>query len=159
MVVQREADISYEGQTHVIRTPLPSGRLTEAGIAEHFRAAYLRYYGRVEAGFGGMEGLLERMPVRVLNLRTSVIGVRPDVVLKDLLPRPETSLEAAYKGDRIVYVEDGFADVPTYERSKLPWGADLRGPAVIEQADTTVWLAEGIGAHVDEGGNLVATVE
>jgi N-methylhydantoinase A len=155
VVVQREADLSYEGQTHVIRTPLPSGRLTREGIAAHFRAAYLRYYGRVDAGFGGLEDLLEQMPIRLLNLRTSVVGVRPDVVLKELLVRPETSVADAHLGDRSVYVGDGFSSVPTYARSKLPWGTTLRGPAVIEQADTTVWLSPDVHARVDEGGNLL----
>ena len=37
--IVREADISYEGQTHVIRTSLPSGPLSQDTIADSFRSA------------------------------------------------------------------------------------------------------------------------
>ena len=81
MNVLREAEVSYEGQTHVIRTPLPSGFVSADLIADQFRTAYLRQYGRVEEVFGGMEILLEQTSIRLLNLRTSVIGVRSDLTL------------------------------------------------------------------------------
>ena len=34
LVVQHEADLAYEGQTHVIRTSLPSGDLTPEVVEE-----------------------------------------------------------------------------------------------------------------------------
>ncbi len=157
LVVQHEADLSYEGQTHVIRTPLPSGDLTSEVVEEHFKKAYLRYYGHDEAGFGGLETLLDEIPIIVLNLRTSVIGIRPDIVLKNLIPRPSTSLQDAHLGQRSVYVKDEYLSVPTYARMRLPWGTDLKGPAVLEQSDATVWLDHGISAQVDDGGNLIVS--
>ena len=153
--ILREAEISYEGQTHIIRTPLPSGPVSPALIAERFRSAYLRQYGQVEEAFSGLETLLENIPIRLLNLRTSVIGVRPDLALKDFLPVPETSLQDAQKGTRSVYVEDWFVECPIYERSKLPWEISFSGPAVIEQPDTTIWLEPWVRARVDEGGSLL----
>jgi N-methylhydantoinase A len=56
-------------------------------------------------------------------------------------------------------VEDGFVDSPTYERSLLPLGAEIAGPSVIEQPDTTVWLEPGSRARVGEAGNLIVEVE
>jgi N-methylhydantoinase A len=153
--VVREADISYEGQTHVIRTPLPSGPLSRERIADSFRSAYLRHYGQVEGGFGELDTLLDRIPIRLLNLRTSVIGIPPDLALKDFLPRPDTTLQDALKGARPVYVEDRFVKCPIYERSLLPWNASLSGPAVIEQPDTTIWLEPRVSARIDENGNLL----
>jgi N-methylhydantoinase A len=46
--------------------------------------------------------------------------------------------------------------VPTtvYERARLPLGARLAGPAIVEQADTTTVIPPGVTARVDEGGNL-----
>jgi len=156
--VLREAEVSYEGQTHLIRAGLPDGPLSRALIAERFRGAYLRQYGRAEAGFGGLEALLERIPIRLLNLRTSVIGVRPGVALKDFVPRPETGLKDALKGTRPVYVGDRFVECPTYERVALPWDTSLSGPAVIEQPDTTVWIEPGMRARVEEGGSIMIEV-
>ncbi len=156
--ILRETDISYEGQTHVIRMSLPAGPLSSSLIAENFRRAYLRQYGQVEEAFGGLETLLERLPVRLLNLRTSVIGIRPNLSLKDFLTRPKTSLKEAQKGIRPVFVEDRFIECPVYERSLLPWGIHLSGPAVIEQPDTTIWLEPWVLAYVEEGGNLLMEI-
>lgn len=156
--ILREADISYEGQTHVIRMPLPAGLLSSSLIAENFRRAYLRQYGQVEEAFGGLETLLERLPVRLLNLRISIIGIRPNLALKDFLTRPKTSLKEAQKGTRPVFVENRFMECPIYERSLLPWGIPFSGPAVIEQPDTTIWLEPWIRAYVDEGGSLLMEV-
>lgn len=155
----READIAYEGQTHVIRTPLSSGPLTHAQIAESFQKAYLQRYGRVEDAFGGLESLLERIPIRLLTLRTSVCGIRPGLTCKEFLPRPQTTLQDAFKGNRLVYVDDRFRECPTYERAKIPWGSSFSGPAVIEQPDTTIWLEPWVYAQVDEGGNLIVEVK
>jgi N-methylhydantoinase A len=78
-------------------------------------------------------------------------------VLKNLLPRPSTSVHDAHLGQRSVYVKDEYMPVPTYARMSLPWGINLKGPAVLEQSDATVWLDHGISAYVDEGGNLIVS--
>ena len=156
--VVREADISYEGQTHVIRTSLPAGDLGHDTIAASFRSAYLQHYGRVEEGFSGLEELLAQIPIRLLNLRTAVIGVRTDVQLRDFVRAPETTLADARKGERSVYVDDDFVSCPVYNRTELPWGAVLSGPALIEQSDTTVWLEPWCRATVAEGGSLLIEV-
>ena len=158
VTVIREADISYEGQTHVIRTALPAGALDHESIAASFRSAYLQHYGRVEEGFGGLEELLAQIPIRLLNLRTAVVGVRTDVALKDFVKAPETTLAAARKEERAVYVDDGFVTCPVYDRAKLPWDAVLPGPALIEQPDTTVWLEPWCRATVAAGGSLLIEV-
>ena len=43
--------------------------------------------GRVDETFSGLETLLDSIPIRLLNLRTSVIGMRPDLSLKDFIPQ------------------------------------------------------------------------
>ena len=156
--IVREAELSYEGQTHLIRTSLPAGSLTREQVEASFRETYVRRFGRVAEQFEGLEDLLARMPIRLMNLRTSVIGVRPDVLLKDRLPQPRASVEEASKGTRAVYTDGGFVECPTYERAALPRGAELTGPAVIEQPDTTTWLEPGTRAQVDDAGNLLVEV-
>ena len=158
VTVIREADISYEGQTHVIRTALPAGALDHESIAASFRSAYLQHYGRIEEGFSGLEELLAQIPIRLLNLRTAVVGVRTDVALKDFVKAPETTVAAAQKEERAVYVDSGFVTCPVYDRAKLPWDAVLPGPALIEQPDTTVWLEPWCRATVAPGGSLLIEV-
>ena len=151
----READIAYEGQTHVIRTPLPDNDTSPERVATRFRASYLRRYGSAHSGFGRLESLLDGIPVRLLNLRTTIIGVRKHRSLGSMLTPPATTLEQAYKGSRDVWVEDAFVACPTYERSRIPWGSELTGPAVIEQSDTTVWLDPFLRASVLDGGTFL----
>ena len=153
--VLREAELSYEGQTHVVRTRLPPGRLTRDGIADSFRRAYRRRYRQSEGYFEGLGRLLEEIPIRLLNLRTAVIGVRPPLSLDRFLEKPGTTLREAHKGTRPVYSGGAWIDCATYERVKLPWGERLEGPLIIEQPDATTWLEQGFAATVVEGGNLL----
>jgi N-methylhydantoinase A len=37
----------------------------------------------------------------------------------------------------------------------LPVQSVIAGPAILEQADTTVWLEPDFSAHVDAWGNLI----
>lgn len=154
----READMSYEGQTHVVRTVIPPGDLSTEQLAASFRSAYLGRYGQTEESFANLSQLLENIPISLLNVRTSVIGVRPNLAFKDFVHRPRTSLRDAYKGRRRVYADNRFIECATYERSQLPWGEQLSGPTIIEQPDTTTWLEPGITARVDETGNLIVGV-
>ena len=41
-----------------------------------------------------------------------------------------------------------------YERERLPLGARLAGPAIVEQTDTTTVIPPGVTARVDPVGNL-----
>jgi N-methylhydantoinase A len=42
-----------------------------------------------------------------------------------------------------------------YERSRLPAGEPIAGPAIVEQADTTTVVPPGWAAVGDPAGNLV----
>ena len=50
---------------------------------------------------------------------------------------------------------EGFVDVPVYERGQLVPGAQIVGPAIVEQRDTTTVLAAGYASITDGYGNLI----
>ena len=154
VTVTVDADVGFEGQTHVVRTPLPIQNLDASDIREAFRAAYDKRYGVDKISFEGLADLLDEIPIRVLNVRTSVVGVRPEIALKSHLDSPVSSLAAATTGDRRVFVDGRFQDCPTFDRKHIPWGAEIAGPAVIEQKDCTVWIEPRFFARVLEGGAL-----
>ena len=52
----------------------------------------------------------------------------------------------------------GFVDCPVYAREGLPRGADLEGPAILEQMDSTTVVLPGQVARSDGQGNLNLTV-
>ncbi len=147
--VEHALDMSYVGQTHTVAVPLAlardgAGPLDHAALMAAFRGAYRAAYGR----------LLEGVPMRVLNLRSAVIGERPKIDLLSLAPAADASLAAAHLGERQVWFGDWRA-TPVFDRLALPVGAVIAGPAVLEQPDATILLDPGHHGRVDRFGNLI----
>ena len=49
----------------------------------------------------------------------------------------------------------GFESVPVFQRSSLPVGFEITGPAIIEQPDTTTLIYRDHQARVDQFENLI----
>ncbi|MEZ5740796.1 MAG: hydantoinase/oxoprolinase family protein [Burkholderiaceae bacterium] len=149
-----ELDMLYQGQTHTVATPLDEtdwagdAAALPAGIHRAFEAAYRLAFGKA----------LVNVPIRVLNLRLAVIGLRRKFDLQLLAPVP--GLAAAQPREhRQVHHLDTWHETPVYERLQMPVGTTVRGPAMFEQSDTTIWLEPGFMASVDALGNLLVTPE
>ena len=59
------------------------------------------------------------------------------------------------RGTRPVWVDGGWTEATIYERLHLPVGAEIKGPALLEQPDTTIFVEPDLAGKVDEFGNLV----
>jgi len=70
------------------------------------------------------------------------------------------SLDAALRSRRPVYFPEkgGYVETPVYVRDRLPAGAELAGPAVVEERESTTVLPPGCAARVDEYGSLLVEV-
>jgi N-methylhydantoinase A len=146
-----ELDMAYLGQTHTVQVPLSvtlrEGEvqtLTLAAIRDAFERTYRGLYGRTLGN-----------PVRVLNLRSAVIGRREKFDLASLAPGPEASLAAARQAPRPVYAEGAWHDAQVFDRLALPVGAALDGPAILQQPDATIFVDPGLRATVDAHGNVI----
>jgi len=144
-------DMAYLGQTHTVSVPLPvvatGGKVTppsEDDIATAFDSAYRATYGR----------LLQNGTRRVINLRSAVTGRRPRFDLSTLAPKGG-SVDAAFKGTRPVHFGDSWHETRLYSRLDLPVGAEIEGPAILEQPDTTVLIEPGLVGKVDAYGNTL----
>lgn len=144
-------DMAYLGQTHTVPVTLPitvtNGTVTpptEADIATAFDSAYRATYGR----------LLQNGTRRVINLRSAVTGRRPRFDLATLAPKGG-SVEAAFKGTRQVHFDGAWHETQLYDRLALPVGAEITGPAILEQPDTTVLIEPGLVGKVDAFGNTL----
>ena len=64
----------------------------------------------------------------------------------------------ALKGERRAYFPelDGYHSTPVYDRYKLGPGAELRGPAIVEERESTVVIGPNAAARVDDVLNLIA---
>ncbi len=143
-----ELDMSYLGQTHTVDVPLSLSEdfnINRDQISAEFEARYKSVFGNPLSG----------IPMRVLNLRVSVIGVRPNFDLHLLAPDDEGTIEAAVRGTRPVWVDGGWTEATIYERLHLPVGTEIKGPALLEQPDTTIFVEPDLVGIVDEFGNLV----
>jgi len=146
-----EFDMSYVGQTHTVVTPIDleigpdTSGVTADGIRDAFERAYRRIYGR----------LLEDVPIRVLNLRMAVIGKRPAFDLTALRPADGLTIPAAQTGTRPIRAKGAWHEAPIFDRLQLPVDAVIPGPAILEQADTTIFVDPGLQARVDDFGNVV----
>jgi N-methylhydantoinase A len=140
--VRHEADLMHRGQTHTLRVGVSAPGADPRRIREDFAAAFLRRF----------DIALEGMPVVLGSLRTSVVGRRAPIDLRVLAP--EGTGDAAPIATREVWFDGGFRATPIYRREDLGRGAELRGPAIVEQADSTVVIDPGAQARVDDFGNL-----
>ena len=136
-------DMLYMGQTHTLQVAVTREQLNAAGVQAAFEAAYRHAFGRV----------LQGPVIRVMNLRYARIGRRPRFDLAVLAPQGQAATEPV--GVQRVYHQGRWWEAQRYARLDLPVGAQVQGPAILEQADTTVWLEPGFSARVDALGNLL----
>ena len=93
--------------------------------------------------------------MRVMNYRVAVIGRRPQLDMGVFAPVDGKPAQDCRIGTRKVYVDGRFHEAGVYERLQLEVGATIEGPALLEQADTTIFVDPGLAAKVDPFGNLV----
>ena len=140
-----ELDMMYVGQTHAVAVPVAAGGMDIDGIRSAFQESYRREYGRT----------LDNLPARVMNLRVSVIGTRPPINLSLLAPSPDNTLEAAERESRDVYVGSRWRPARVFDRLALPAGAEVPGPAILEQPDATTFIEPELIGRVDRFGNVL----
>ncbi len=144
------ADMQFLGQTHILNVPLPSADVSRATLQSLFEKAYFARF-RVE---------LPEIRANLVNLNTSVIGVRPSVDLSRLIDPAgrAATLDEARRETRQVWYDGEWLDTPVYVREKLPLDAVVHGPAIIEQMDATTVLEAGDVARSDTDGNILIEV-
>ncbi|MEM8665442.1 MAG: hydantoinase/oxoprolinase family protein, partial [Pseudomonadota bacterium] len=146
-----ELDMHYVGQTHTLAVPIKAAvsggapAISEDMVRGAFEAAY-------EASFSR---LLPGVPIRIVNLRTAAIGLRPHFDLRTLAPSSARSVASARTGSRPVWFAGAFHDTAIYDRLALPVGAVVEGPAILEQPDATTVVDPDLTARIDDFGNLI----
>jgi N-methylhydantoinase A/oxoprolinase/acetone carboxylase beta subunit len=160
IAVARIAEMRYLGQGHEVEAAVPLGTLAAGSlpaITASFEGAYRALYHRLPQG----------VPIEALNWRvtvsgpafvpgaTSASGRRPApraAQLKGRRPRidPIKGTRRAYFAER-----EGFVATPVYDRYALTPGLTLKGPAIVEERESTAVIGPGGRARVDAGLGLV----
>lgn len=139
-----EADMLYEGQSHVLRIPIESPGFDATKTARTFAERYLRRF----------EIALPEMRPVLMTLRTTVVGRREKLDLRIFSPQAAEQGKAKPR-KRQAFFGDAWLMADIVERDALRPGGKLAGPAIVEQADTTTVIDPGAEATVDEFGNLI----
>ena len=149
MTVSRLADMRYLHQGFEINVPVADGLLGPDDIPHlqaNFDGAYERLYKRLNPN----------VDVEALNWRVIVSGPRPAIRVQrvDHWPPPT---DATRRGERPAYFPEaaGYVDCPVYDRYQLAPGMALRGPAIIEERESTVVAGPKARVEVDAYRNVV----
>jgi len=151
VVVEASADMRFAGQRSEVNVPLPRVQLSSkvaGAIDRRFRAVYGARYGRD----------VPEVKPEFVNLRVSVRGPEPAGRLRRPVQRRPAAGEGA-SSRRLMFFDArrGLIDCPTYDRAAIVVGQQIRGPAVVEDRDSTAVVPPRWTASLDRLGNLVLT--
>ena len=142
----------YPGQNFDMSVPVPEGTaLDEAGLldlAERFHDQH-----EAERGFC----FRSQQPV-VRGVRIVARGTteKPDHFAE---PGTVTDAREAHKATRPAFWGTGWVDTPVYDGAALGTGAEVKGPALIEEPFTVIVLDPDAVARLDALGNYVITAD
>jgi N-methylhydantoinase A len=145
---ERAVDARYERQSYELTIPVgshPVDQITSQEIAEDFHSRHRHTYGHDNRS----------EPVKIVNVRVAAIGMIPPLMIRDI---PADGRVDAIKCRRQLWFrETGDVDAPIYDRSRMPLGLKVAGPAVIESLESTILVPPRWQARVTEDGFVVLT--
>jgi N-methylhydantoinase A/oxoprolinase/acetone carboxylase beta subunit len=148
----KSLDICYVGQTYSVNVSLPAGdeALSKPLIRTLFEKVYEVQYGRV----------YQDMDAQLMNLRLVAQSAAPKLNEGETA-RPVGRSSHALKGTRLAYSgEQGkYVEHAVYDRYRLASGVAFRGPAIIEERESTTVVDHGGRVSVDDNGALVISLE
>ena len=152
VTVSFSADMRYYGQRYEVTVPLSEDVLNEEGaeaIQGEFYKAYRDYYGREIAD----------VPVETVSWRMNVSGPQPDLDIS-WSGRDSNTSEIKQKSERLVVfpISEQPVNCAVYERSELPVRAEINGPAIIEDHESTTVVPQGATMIVDDERMLVLDI-
>ncbi|MCB0213758.1 MAG: hydantoinase/oxoprolinase family protein, partial [Anaerolineae bacterium] len=140
IAVEPLLDMRYRGQSYELTIPF------SPNFVDAFHTTHAYIYGHSDP----------HVAVEIVNLRLRATGTLSQPTL------PKTEIKATELPDafekRSVVLKAGVDDVPFYLGKHLQPGHSLRGPAVIMQPDTTVFIGSKDTLHVDTYRNLIIEV-
>jgi N-methylhydantoinase A len=143
---ERHAFMRYRGQGHEVMVPLPVKRYGEgdgARIADAFAAAYRALYSRAIPG----------VDIEVVSW---ALALRAPVEIAVEAPQPAQPHIPPPVGRRPVF-DPGrgeVIEVPVYRRADLRPGAQIAGPALIVEDETSTMVSPAFDASIDGYGYI-----
>jgi len=146
---ERYLEMRYVGQSFNLKTHVPHDDLrgdTRVRLKKAFDSHHKQLYGYA----------VPEERVEIVNIGLLAVGVGPKPRLKEI-PLGGSSAHGACKESRQVYFREsgGFLDCLIFDRNKLCQNNLIKGPAVIEEMDSTTIIHPGYTAEVGFDGVLI----
>ncbi|HEX6412570.1 MAG TPA: hydantoinase/oxoprolinase family protein [Burkholderiales bacterium] len=147
-------DVRHRGQINEVEVPLAANRVGasyEPGLRKNFVERYEKLYGRGSALAGA------QLEIVVARLRARALTPRPKLVASKKATRAVPP--SAKRKARSIYWPDlgKFRPTPVFDGEKLAIGNKIKGPAIVETADTTVVVHPSRTLRLDALGNFEIT--
>lgn len=152
MNITRSADMHYLGQGYEINVPIPGGVLlpgSEKAIEKSFLDTYYRLYERY----------VRDVEIEGVSWRVTISG--PGTHFVPRYGGGSVSKASNRKtGTRQVYFRDmgGYVEADVYYRFTLEQGFEAKGPAIIQERESTVVVGPNTRFFVDEYLNLIQVI-
>ena len=156
--IKVSAAMRYIGQGYEIDVPISMVELKnnfQTHLTKEFTNYYQSLYGRSE----------DQSPVEVVSWRVVVRGPKPNLLneLKANQSQKVASKEnaiTAIKNNRNIFcvLDRVFKKVPVYDRYLLFFGMVFKGPAIVEERESTVVVPTNANVTVDAYQNLLITL-
>ena len=143
-------DMQFIGQTHILRINLSNSNPDLEYLQKSFEKSYLNRF----------KVRLPEIKANIVNVNTTVQGhkIPFDISLLNNKLDKRLVLDDALIEHRKVYFKDKFINTPIYSRDRMPFEFEIKGPAIIEQMDTTTLIEPEDRAFGDNLGNIFIEV-
>ncbi|WP_416841412.1 hydantoinase/oxoprolinase family protein [Haloferax sp. DFSO52] len=150
--LKRVFEMRYQNQIKECEVEMPATEITEEWLSE-LRDAFDR---RHEELYTYAE---PETAVDLINIESIAYGAVTPPDVEGVLSS-DNELSDAISGTRDAYFEraGGFVETTVYDGSLVPAGAELDGPAIVEEDTTTIVVNPGWHARLDESGVYELTV-
>jgi len=148
IVYYPSVEMRYQGQGYSLEVHFT---IRELSNWNSFHELEKRFRNLHQTTFGYSDS---SSPTEIVNVRLVGIGELPRPQLPPIV-RGKKDPSGAFKEIRKVYFQGGWNKTKVYERSRLKYGNQIPGPAVIEQPDSTTFFYPEQTAVVDNLGNLL----
>jgi len=144
-------DCRYERQNYEITVEIPTGNLNDQNLAALIEAFHLEH----ERSYGYCD---RTKKLQLVNYRVGAIGAidKPDLKEQPISsniesPKPIEVRHVRFEGSR------EFMPTNIFQRTEIPIGCTIIGPAIIEQMDSTSIIPPQWRAYHDQFRNLIVT--
>ena len=145
IILKRTIDMRYSGQWRSLAVPVGTPFSSVPEAVDAFGAAHEREYNYRRAGAG----------IEIFRLNLTAVGLTPKAELARHVAGTARPEPRAWR--RVGFDEESL-ETPIYWRDDLSSGAELPGPAVVQQLDSTTLVPPGAAVTVDPWLNLIITV-